>query len=150
MGVRLWVTQFSIPSAFFKLFYVFQNLSRCLWNVFFRRSPPHPSPQLPSCLSYHPSLHSYNEASLPFALLPSISVCFFISPDKTAIWGFCSYKARSVRCEQMFFFSFFSSPCWAETAAQSPGPAVCAAGHWSLSWTSGLSQCWWLLPWTGR
>lgn len=148
MGVRLWVTQFSIPSAFFKLFYVFQNLSRCLWNVFFRRSPPHPSPQLPSCLSSTPSLRSFNEASLPFALLPSISVCFFISPDKTAIRGFCSYKARSVRCEQMFFFFFFLTMLSWDCSSIS-GPAVCAAGHWSLSWTSGLSQCWWLLPWTG-
>lgn len=27
---NFWVIQFSIPSTFFKLFYVFQSLSRCL------------------------------------------------------------------------------------------------------------------------
>lgn len=53
-------------------------------------------------------LSSFNKASfltLPSALSPSITVRFSIPPDETAIQEFCSYQARSGRCEQIFFFS---------------------------------------------
>lgn len=47
------------------------------------------------------------------------------------------------------FGILFFSPCLVETVARSPDPVVCAAGHWSLSWMSGSTLCYWPPLWTG-